>query len=134
MRLHSKLYAQQPAGAAPISSFDSDGNGPALTALLAAARRLLEAVQQAMIRHHDLDALGEPKVVQADASPLQPGHLFEQRSGLTTVPAPMMQRVAGLKMPDGARCSRNVPCSLTTVCPALSPPWKRITISARWAR
>jgi len=39
-----------------------------------------------------------------------------------------------LKMPDGTRWRRNVPCSFTTVWPALSPPWKRITMSACWAR
>ena len=45
----------------------------------AAARRLLQAVQQAMIGHHDVGALGEPEVVQADAGARQLGHLFEQR-------------------------------------------------------
>ena len=55
-------------------------------------------------------------------------------SGFTTVPGPTMHFVAGLKMPEGTMWSRNVPCSLTTVWPALSPPWKRITMPARWAR
>jgi hypothetical protein len=51
-------------------------------------------------------------------------------SGFTTVPAPMRQMVPGWNTPAGTRCSRKVPYSLTTVCPALSPPWTRITISA----
>ena len=43
-------------------------------------------------------------------------------SGLTTTPGPITHCAAGWKIPDGSRCSANVPCSFWIVCPALLPP------------
>src|ERR1700687_2933116 len=37
-------------------------------------------------------------------------------------------------MPDGMSWNLNSPSSVTTVCPALLPPWERITICALEAR
>ena len=55
-------------------------------------------------------------------------------SKLTTVPALTMFIVSGLKTPEGMMCSANLPSSLITVCPALSPPWNLMTIWASRAR
>src|SRR5687768_6889888 len=52
----------------------------------------------------------------------------------TTVPGPSTQIAPGLKMPEGTRWSLNSPPSLTTVWPALLPPWNRMTRSASCAR
>src|ERR671932_802408 len=42
----------------------------------------------------------------------------------------MMHSARGLKMPAGIRWTAKRPCSLTTVWPALAPPWPRMTRSA----
>ena len=52
----------------------------------------------------------------------------------TTQPGPSTQSASGLKIPLGTRWSLNVPCWLTTVWPALLPPWNRMTTSASCAR
>ena len=91
--------------------------------LRAAPGRLLQPVKHPVIGHDDMGAIRDPEVVQPDA-PQPRARSFHQAAmaGGWTVPEPMIQTVAGLKMPEGTRCKRNVPCSLTTVCPALSPP------------
>ena len=50
--------------------------------------------------------------------------------GSTTTPLPIMQFVLGKRMPDGTRRNENSPCSCTTLCPALLPPWYLTTKSA----
>src|SRR5215831_5520776 len=54
--------------------------------------------------------------------------------GSATTPLPMMQATCGWRMPLGMSWNLNSPCSVTTVCPALLPPWALITMSACSAR
>src|SRR4051794_23220398 len=53
--------------------------------------------------------------------------------GSTTTPLPITHRVSACRTPEGIRCSLNSSPSRTIVWPALLPPWKRITASARSA-
>src|ERR1035437_4898160 len=55
---------------------------------------------------------------------------FNSTPGLTATPLPITQVVCREKMPDGMRWRANCPRWLTTVCPALSPPEKRMTYLA----
>src|SRR6202022_3803881 len=54
--------------------------------------------------------------------------------GSSTVPLPITQRQFGNRMPEGIRWNLCVTPSWTTVCPALLPPWERMTISVEPAR
>ena len=54
--------------------------------------------------------------------------------GLTTMPWPMTQVVLGERMPLGISRNLKVCPSVTTVWPALSPPWERTTRSTEPAR
>ena len=40
-----------------------------------------------------------------------------------TIPGPSTFTVPSRRMPEGIRLRMNLPLSLTTVCPALLPPW-----------
>ncbi len=53
--------------------------------------------------------------------------------GSTTTPLPIMHGLPGYRIPDGIRWNLNVSPSRTIVWPALLPPWKRTTASARSA-
>src|SRR3954469_13614396 len=55
-------------------------------------------------------------------------------AGSTTTPLPITQVVPGYRIPDGMRWNFHVSPPCTMVCPALLPPWKRMTASARSAR
>src|SRR5215813_198464 len=47
--------------------------------------------------------------------------------GETTTPLPMKQSTSARRMPDGIRCSTVFLPPITSVWPALWPPWKRTT-------
>ena len=47
--------------------------------------------------------------------------------GDTTTPLPMKHATSCRRMPEGIRCSTVCRPSMTSVCPALWPPWKRTT-------
>src|SRR4051812_24492927 len=51
--------------------------------------------------------------------------------GSTTTPLPMIDSLPGRTTPDGSRLSLYSILPTTSVCPALWPPWKRTTTSAR---
>src|SRR6267143_1116294 len=51
--------------------------------------------------------------------------------GETTTPLPMKQCTLPRRMPEGMRCSTVFLPAMTSVCPALCPPWKRTTPCAR---
>src|SRR5690606_2768042 len=51
--------------------------------------------------------------------------------GSTTTPGPIRFTVPGCSTPDGTTCSTVCSPSTTSVWPALLPPWKRTTRSAR---
>src|SRR2546422_11500256 len=51
--------------------------------------------------------------------------------GETTTPLPMKQSTVPRRMPDGMRCSTVLLPPITSVWPALWPPWKRTTPCAR---
>src|SRR3954471_990255 len=51
--------------------------------------------------------------------------------GETTTPLPMKQSTLPRRMPDGIRCSTVFFAPMTSVWPALCPPWKRTTPCAR---
>src|SRR5258706_11112475 len=51
--------------------------------------------------------------------------------GETTTPLPMKQSTLPRRMPDGMRCSTVFLLPMTSVWPALCPPWKRTTPCAR---
>src|SRR5882724_4385021 len=51
--------------------------------------------------------------------------------GSTTTPLPMMPSLPGRTTPEGSRLSLKVRPPMTSVWPALWPPWKRTTTSAR---
>src|SRR6185312_11099588 len=51
--------------------------------------------------------------------------------GSTTTPLPMIDSFSGRTTPDGKRLSRYSTLPITSVWPALWPPWKRPTTSAR---
>ena len=54
--------------------------------------------------------------------------------GSITTPLPITQSLPGYRIPDGIRWSFHASSpSRTIVCPALLPPWKRMTASARSA-
>ena len=53
--------------------------------------------------------------------------------GSITTPLPITHSVLRCSTPEGIRCSLNSRPSRTMVWPALLPPWKRITASARSA-
>src|SRR5262249_34575607 len=53
--------------------------------------------------------------------------------GSITTPLPITHSLPGCKMPDGIRCNFQVCPLRTIVWPALLPPWKRTTASARSA-
>src|SRR6476620_9188021 len=53
--------------------------------------------------------------------------------GSMTTPLPITHSVPRCRMPEGIRCSLNVSPSRMIVWPALLPPWKRTTASARSA-
>ena len=53
--------------------------------------------------------------------------------GSITTPLPITHSLPGCRIPDGIRCSFQVWPSRTIVWPALLPPWKRTTASARSA-
>ncbi len=50
--------------------------------------------------------------------------------GSITTPLPIAQMRPGYRIPDGIRWNFHATPSRTIVCPALLPPWKRITRSA----
>src|SRR4051794_33434956 len=50
--------------------------------------------------------------------------------GSITTPLPITHFLPGYRIPDGIRWNFQVTPSRTMVCPALLPPWKRITTSA----
>src|SRR3954454_20498882 len=54
-------------------------------------------------------------------------------AGSTTTPLPITQVLPGYRMPDGMRWNFHVSPAWMIVCPALLPPWKRTTTSARSA-
>src|SRR3546814_1459762 len=51
--------------------------------------------------------------------------------GSTTTPLPMMESLVERTTPEGSSESLNTSPPMTRVCPALCPPWKRTTTSAR---
>src|SRR5487761_1063878 len=51
--------------------------------------------------------------------------------GSTTTPLPMIDSLPGRATPDGSRLKRYSTLPMTSVWPALCPPWKRTTTSAR---
>jgi len=51
--------------------------------------------------------------------------------GSTTTPLPITDSLPGRTMPEGSRLSLKVRPPMTRVWPALWPPWKRTTTSAR---
>src|ERR1700732_2656205 len=53
--------------------------------------------------------------------------------GSITTPLPITHSLPGCRIPDGIRCSFHSSPSRTIVWPALLPPWKRTTASARSA-
>src|SRR5919201_5768285 len=53
--------------------------------------------------------------------------------GSTTTPLPMTHSLPGYRIPLGIRWNAHFCPSRTIVCPALLPPWKRTTMSARSA-
>src|SRR5690606_24567910 len=55
-------------------------------------------------------------------------------SSETTTPLPIRLITPSRRMPDGIRCSTVFSPPITSVCPALWPPWKRTTACARSAR
>src|SRR5918997_3465028 len=55
---------------------------------------------------------------------------FISTRGSITTPLPTTHTTSGLRIPDGTRWNLNVSPPRTIVCPALLPPWKRITRSA----
>ena len=57
-----------------------------------------------------------PREISMSSSPMSV-------SGLTTTPLPMTDVMCGYSTPDGTRCSFRTSSPLTTVWPALSPPW-----------
>ena len=58
-----------------------------------------------------------PRSASADSSP-------SSTCGSTTTPLPITEVTPADRMPDGIRCSANLsPSGVTTVCPALLPPW-----------
>src|SRR5215218_3216824 len=63
-----------------------------------------------------------PRIVSISASNAQ---------GSTTTPLPMIDSLPGRTTPDGSRLSLYSILPTTSVCPALWPPWKRTTTSAR---
>src|SRR4051794_1047232 len=63
-----------------------------------------------------------PRIVSISASSAQ---------GSTTTPLPMIDSLPGRTTPDGNKLSRYSILPTTSVCPALWPPWKRTTTSAR---
>ncbi len=50
-------------------------------------------------------------------------------SGETTTPLPMKHFLPGCMIPEGMRRTIVFLPSITSVCPALWPPWKRTTAS-----
>ena len=50
--------------------------------------------------------------------------------GSTTTPFPIIEILFFLTIPEGSNLSLYVTPSITKVCPALCPPWKRTTTSA----
>ena len=55
---------------------------------------------------------------------------FNNTNGLQTTPGPMIQVASSCKTPLGNKCNTCFLPFTMTVCPALSPPWKRTIISA----
>src|SRR5450631_2171135 len=53
--------------------------------------------------------------------------------GSITTPLPITHSLPGCRIPEGIRWSFHVVPLRTIVCPALFPPWKRTTASARSA-
>src|SRR5579884_1342622 len=53
--------------------------------------------------------------------------------GSITTPLPITHGLPGCRIPEGIRCSFQASPLRTIVCPALLPPWKRTTTSARSA-
>src|SRR6185369_6124111 len=51
--------------------------------------------------------------------------------GSTTTPLPMTESLPGRTTPEGSRLSLKVVLPMTSVWPALCPPWNRTTTSAR---
>src|SRR6185369_3251428 len=52
-------------------------------------------------------------------------------AGDSTTPLPIRQSTPSRRMPDGIRCSTVFLPPMTSVCPALWPPWKRATAPTR---
>src|SRR3954451_18845359 len=64
---------------------------------------------------------------------LSPSSSSLRTRGSITTPLPITHSVFACRIPLGIRCSLNVSPSRMIVWPALLPPWKRITASARSA-
>ena len=94
-----------------------------------AARALARAVERDVRRQ-------DQRAVRADAQPLvdrrrrvctSASASRNSASSDSTTPLPIRQRTPGCRMPDGISDSTVFAPSMTSVCPALWPPWKRTT-------
>src|SRR6188768_187359 len=63
----------------------------------------------------------------ASSSPIS----FCSAAGDSTTPLPIRHSAPSRRMPEGIRCSTVFLPPMTSVCPALCPPWKRATAPTR---
>ena len=95
---------------------------------------LADDVELAVQRQDERGVLGDAQVLAADRDALarrafrSPEH---SAHGSTTTPLPMTPSLPGRTTPDGSSDSLKVLSPMTSVWPALWPPWKRTTMSAR---
>ena len=107
----------------PIFALLDAQDAEALTALRAQFHEFREAHDQGKVGYHFMVArsdtqrfpMGMPEFLSVFIS-------STSASRSMTVPCPSTLCTRGRKMPDGIRCSLNVPNSFITVCPALLPP------------
>src|SRR5690606_14260309 len=98
-------------------------NGP-----LARSRALSSATCDERISGH----AGETRSRSATGTPraTSPAISFASASSDTTTPLPMRLSTPSRRIPDGIRCRTVFSPSITSVWPALWPPWKRTTACA----
>ena len=79
--------------------------------------------------HEVEQALAHPHVVAALAEATTPLYGWDSRctDGSITTPLAMTGMHVGVRMPDGSRCRAYFSSPMTTVWPALFPPWYRTT-------
>ena len=85
-------------------------------------------VERQMVRHHQVRPLADEQVLASSTPRAPSASISSSRIARVERHArPDHAEVCGLKIPAGTRCRANLPWGLTTVWPALSPPWARIT-------